>query len=138
MSNGYTKFSLFHCCVTGDGRALLHKRTLSNLYVHAKCTCKMLRQQPKKEKAKNQVAALIHYSTEQMLLLWFEKTMLAPTCTISTLFILTITLRRTRWSVGRGVLRVVTQAYQGDEETRLTEPRYFRRATLHCSPFPDL
>lgn len=60
---------------------------------------------------------------EQMLLwLWLEKTVLAPTCAISSLLILTITVRRTRWSVGRRVLRVVTQAYQGDEETRLTEP----------------
>lgn len=65
---------------------------------------------------------------------WLEKTMLAPTCTISTLLILTITVRRTRWSVGRGVLRVVTQAYQGDEETRLTEPRYYWPTTLHSSP----
>lgn len=53
------------------------------------------------------------------------KTVLAPTCAISSLLILTITVRRTRWSVGRRVLRVVTQAYQGDEETRLTEPRYY-------------
>lgn len=51
--------------------------------------------------------------------------MLAPTCAISSLLILTITVRRTRWSVGRRVLRVVTQAYQGDEETRLTEPRHY-------------
>lgn len=54
---------------------------------------------------------------------WLEKTMLTPTCTIFSLHILTITVRRTRWSVGRGLLRVDTQAYQGDEETRLTEPR---------------
>lgn len=67
--------------------------------------------------------------------LWLEKTMLAPTCTISSLLILTITVRRTRWSVGRRVLRVVTQAYQGDEETRLTEPRYcWPTTTLHTFP----
>lgn len=70
--------------------------------------------------------------------LWLEKTMLAPTCTISSLLILTITVRRTRWSVGRGVLRVVTQAYQGDEETRLTEPRYYWPTTLHSSPLTEL
>lgn len=64
--------------------------------------------------------------------------MLAPTCTISSLLILTITVRRTRWSVGRGVLRVVTQAYQGDEETRLTEPRYCWPATLYSSPLTEL
>lgn len=68
-----------------------------------------------------------HNRAEQMLLwLWLE-TVLAPTCAISSLLILTITLRRTRWAVGRRVLRVVTQAYQGDEDTRLTEPR-------HCWP----
>lgn len=70
--------------------------------------------------------------------LWLEKTMLAPTCTISSLLILTITVRRTRWSVGRGVLRVVTQAYQGDEETRLTEPRYYWLTTLQSSPLTGL
>lgn len=69
---------------------------------------------------------------------WLEKTMLAPTCTISSLLILTITVRRTRWSVGRGVLRVVTQAYQGDEETRLTEPRYCWPTTLQSSPLIGL
>lgn len=79
-------------------------------------------------------SSIEHYSFVQMLLLWLEKTMLAPTCTISSLLILTITVRRTRWSVGRGVLRVVTQAYQGDEETRLTEPRYCWPANLHSSP----
>ena len=79
-----------------------------------------------------------HYSTEQMLLLWLEKTMLSPTCTISSLLILTITVRRTRWSVGRGVLKVVTQAYQGDEETRLTEPRYCWLTTLQSSPLTEL
>lgn len=83
-------------------------------------------------------SSIQHYSTEQMLLLWLEKTMLAPTCTISSLLILTITVRRTRWSVGRGVLRVVTQAYQGDEETRLTEPRYCWPTTLYCSPLTEL
>ncbi len=69
--------------------------------------------------------------------LLLEKTMLAPTCTISSLLILTIIVRRTRWSVGRGVLRVVTQAYQGDEETRLTEPRYCWPTNLHSSPLTE-
>lgn len=62
-----------------------------------------------------------------LLWLWLEETVLAPTCAISSLLILTITVRRTRWAVGRRVLRVGTQAYQGDEDTRLTEPR-------HCWP----
>lgn len=88
----------------------------------------------KEKRKRTRLQLYRHYSTEQMLLLWLEKTMLAPTCTISSLLILTITVRRTRWSVGRGVLRVVTQAYQGDEETRLTEPRYCWPATLHSCP----
>lgn len=67
------------------------------------------------------VAAIRLYA--ELYFWWLEKTMLTPTCTTSSLHILTITVRRTRWSVGRGLLRVVTQAYQGDEETRLTEPR---------------
>lgn len=78
------------------------------------------------QKKRSGLHLFTHYSTEQiLLLLWLEKTVLAPTCAISSLLILTITVRRTRWSVGRRVLRVVTQAYQGDEETRLTEPRYY-------------
>lgn len=79
-----------------------------------------------KKKKRKRTTLQLYNSTvlNKCYFLWLEKTMLAPTCTISSLLILTITVRRTRWSVGRGVLRVVTQAYQGDEETRLTEPRY--------------
>lgn len=64
-----------------------------------------------------------------MLLLALDNMMLAPTCTTSSLIILTISVR-TRWSVGRAVLRVVTQAYQGDEETTLTEPLYWLTAVI--------
>lgn len=112
---------------------LLYKNTHSNLYVHAKCTCKILNTEQKKRGTEPSCSSK-YCITEQMLLLWLEKTMLAPTWTISSLLILTITVRRTRWSVGRGVLRVVTQAYQGDEETRLTEPTYGWPTTLHSSP----
>lgn len=92
---------------------------------HCVCTCTM----PNKEQRKRSGLQLFtHDRAEQMLLwLWLEGTALAPTCAISALLILTITVRRTRWAVGRRVLRVVTQAYQGDEDTRLTEPR-------HCWP----
>lgn len=52
-----------------------------------------------------------HDRAEQMLLwLWLEETVLAPTCAISSLLLLTITVRRARWAVGRRVLRVGTQA----------------------------
>lgn len=96
------------------------------------------KQRAKEKRQRTRLQLYKHYSTQQMLFLWLEKTMLAPTCTISSLLILTITVRRTRWSVGRGVLRVVTQAYQGDEETRLTEPRYCWPTTLHSSPLAEL
>ena len=107
------------------------------MYVHAKCTCKILNG-AKEKRQRTRLQLYKHYSTQQMLLLWLEKTMLTPTCTISSLLILTITVRRTRWSVGRGVLRVVTQAYQGDEETRLTEPRYCWPTTLYSFPLTEL
>lgn len=124
MSSFYVNFFQIRSArETSNGCVSLYKSTHSNLYVHAKCTCKILNTEQKK-RGRTRLQLYKHYSTEQMLLLWLEKTMLAPTCTISSLLILTITVRRTRWSVGRGVLRVVTQAYQGDEETRLTEPRY--------------
>lgn len=99
-----------------DGSLLLHPWQFV-------CTCKIRNMEQKKRSG---LHLFTHYRAEQMLLLlWLEKTVLAPTCAISSLLILTITVRRTRWSVGRRVLRVVTQAYQGDEETRLTEPRHY-------------
>lgn len=99
-----------------------------------KCTCKILNTEQKKRGKEPGCSSINTTVLNKCYLLWLEKTMLAPTCTISSLLILTITVRRTRWSVGRGVLRVVTQAYQGDEETRLTEPRYCWPTTLHSSP----
>lgn len=103
----------------------------SSLYVHAECTCKILKH---KAKERGRLQVYNNSRTKQMLLLWLQKTMLSPTCTISSLLILNITVRWTRWSVGRGVLRVVTQAYQGDEETRLTEPRYCWPTTYIVTP----
>ena len=118
-----------------SGCVLLYKSTHSNLYVRANCTCKILNTERKIKEPGPGCSSINSTGLKNASL---EKTMLAPTCTISSLLILTITVRRTRWSVGRGVLRVVTQAYQWDEETRLTEPRYCWPTTLHSSPLTEL
>lgn len=123
---------------TFGGCLLLYKSMHSNLYVHAKCTCKIQNTKRKKSGKEPGCSSINTTVLNKCYFLWLEKMMLAPTCTISSLLILTITVRRTRWSVGRGVLRVVTQAYQGDEETRLTEPRYCWPTTLHSAPLTEL
>ena len=139
MSNFNVNFFQIHSAVRlSVGGCLYYTRehTVICMYmqnVHAKYETKQ------KKRGKEPGCSSINTTVlNKCYVLWLEKTMLAPTCTISSLLILTITVRRTRWSVGRGVLRVVTQAYQGDEETRLTEPRYCWPTTLHSSPLTEL
>lgn len=132
--NGNVNFFQLHSAVRQSTTAFYYTRVHTVICMYMQNT----NTKPKK-RGKGPGCSSIHTTVPtKCYFLWLEKTVLAPTCTISSLLILTITVRRTRWSVGRRVLRVVTQAYQGDEETRLTEPRYCWPTTSYSAPLAEL